>query len=126
MSNYARISLVISLLATIFYCVVVWYGGNLFVILVGQNSSENIPNFSVWTILPVKLSLTFNMIHWQLLALASYLLSLIMTLKGAEHDVDDRGMALPLVNHYGVLLLLTFINITGFAISFVAVCSELR
>lgn len=121
MSNYTRVCLLISLLATIFYCVVVWYGGNLFAILSDQNGSANISTFSTWAILPIELSISFNMIHWQLLAVASFLLCLFMILKPSEHDEDGSNITLPLVNHYGVLLLLIFINISGFVISFVAV-----
>ena len=125
MSNYLRVSVLLSLLATIFYCVVVWYGGNLFAILVGQTGSENISNFSVWTILPIELSNSYNMIHWQLLAVASFLISLFMIFKQGNHDGGSPNAALPLVNHYGVLLLLTLINTTGFAVTFVTVCATI-
>ena len=125
MSNFSRASMLISLLATIFYCVVVWYGGNLFAILIGQTGSENISNFSVWTILPLELSNSYYMVHWQSLAVASFLLSLFMTFKHGSQDGGSASAAMPLINHYGVLLLLTLINTTGFAVTFVTVCATI-
>ncbi|MEM9533169.1 MAG: hypothetical protein AAGA23_19775 [Pseudomonadota bacterium] len=114
-----RFSILLATLTTTAYCATVWYAGNLFAVVTGPDSAANVSRLSVWTILPLPLSTTYNMIHWQALALASLFFAFYRTLRNADPSAQ------PLTDHYGLLLLAFFVNLIGFGISTVAVAHSL-
>lgn len=122
MAALSRISYGVGLLATIAYCAVIWYSGNLFAILVGLNDGVPVSNFSRFAIAPLDSNLSFNMIHWQLLAAGSFALSVVVAF---GNSARGENSVLPLVNHYGVLLLLILLHLVGFLLPMVPDCASI-
>ena len=114
-------SYVAGLLATIFYCALVWYGGNFFGYLSGVDEGNPVSAFSRLAIQPLDLPMTYNMLHWQLIASGSFVISSYLAVKNRKQD--DRGAlpSLPIVNHFGLLLLMLLINVVGFVSPMLAV-----
>lgn len=65
--------------------------------------------------------MTWNMIHWQSLAFVSFLVSVFLAARNATRGNSPDGPALPLVNHFGMPLLMLLLNLVGFVSPMVAV-----
>jgi hypothetical protein len=109
--KYLEIPFAIGFLTTATYCALVWYLGNAFTILSPQ---EGLSLFSRFTAMPLELPLYFNMIHWQMLAGVSFVISL-GTYCTSQASVSISSKPHPLLNHYGILFLFLLLNLTGFA-----------
>lgn len=121
MINSTRIAYLIAALTTLAYCIVAWYLGNLFVTLVGEETLRDLPRLSTVLVVPLDMELEFNMIHWQLLGIGSLLIHFYAT-----HRSTSGFSGIHLASHYGVLLLLFFLHLIGFAASFTAVAYTLN
>lgn len=121
MINSMRIAYLVAVLTTLAYCIVAWYLGNLFVTLAGEETLNDLPRLSTTLIVPLKTSLEMNMIHWQLIAIGSFLIHFY-----AGHRSTSGFSGIHLVSHYGVLLLLFFLHLIGFAASFTAIAYVLE
>lgn len=121
MSGLWIFAYVVGLLATIFYCALAWYAGNFFGFVSGLGEGNPVPGFSRLAIAPLDLPMTWNMIHWQLVAFLSFFISVFLAARyGARGHAAD-SLTLPLLNHFGVLLLMLLINLVGFVSPMVAV-----
>lgn len=109
--KYLGIPFAIGFLTTATYCALIWYLGNAFTIL---NPQEGISLFSRFATMPLELPLYFNMIHWQLLAAVSFVIS-FGTYYTNQASVSVASKPHPLLNHYGMLLLFLLLHLTGFA-----------
>ena len=121
MINSMRIANLIAVLTTLAYCIVAWYLGNLFVTLAGEETLNDLPRLSTTLVVPLKTDLEFNMIHWQCIAIASLLIHFY-----AGHRSTTGFSGIHLASHYGVLLLLFFLHLIGFAASFTTVAFTLE
>lgn len=125
MRGLSGISYGVGLLATLSYCAATWYAGNLFAVLAGLEAGVPVSNFSLVAIAPLDLNLAFNMIHWQLLALASFAFSVVLAFRKSTPGENHALAALPLVIHYGVLLLLILFHLVGFLLPMVPDCATI-
>ena len=121
MINSTRIAYLVAALTTLAYCILAWYLGNLFVTLAGKEFLQDLPRLSTVLIVPLDLDLEFNMIHWQLLAIVSLLVHFY-----AAYRSTSGFSGIHLASHYGVILLLFFLHLIGFAASFTTIAYVLE
>lgn len=125
MAGLSRFSYGVGLLATIAYCAAIWYAGNLFAILVGLDDGVPVSNFSRFAIAPLDFTLPLNMIHWQFIAAGSFALSAVLAFRQMARGENSLQAVLPLVSHYGVLMLLILLHLVGFLLPMVPDCASI-
>lgn len=125
MAGLSRLSYGVGLLVTIAYCAAIWYAGNLFAILAGLDDGVPVSNLSRFAIAPLDFTLTINMIHWQLIAAGSFAFSVVVAFGKKVRSENSVLPVLPLVNHYGVLMLLILLHLVGFLLPMVPDCASI-
>ena len=117
-TGYSRLlSVAIAIAATAAYCILAWFIGNLFVTLIGGIGATDLPRLSRYLVQPLQSDVEWNMLHWQLVAVAS----LVLALLSGRGEAGGNRLPLVLTTHFGLLLLLLFLNLTGFAVAFTIV-----
>lgn len=115
------LSVGVAVLSTGAYCVLAWFLGNLFMTLVGEIGAVDLPRLSRYLVYPLDADMEWNMLHWQFIAVASLAIALVFGRPVRRDGAVMSPMPVSIVTHYGVLLLLLFLHLIGFASAFTIV-----
>jgi len=84
---------------TIVYCVLIWYAGNLFSVLVDKLETGNLPLITLISITLLPLPFLWTMIHWQLAAVLLLIFCISWGFKRSQSQGSDEGHTLPMVTY---------------------------
>ena len=83
---------------TAVYCLLIWYCGNLTTVS-HMGANQPLPLFTTLCITPLPLPMWWNMIHWQLLAVISLILSIATGIKRSNSYNMEDGHTFAMVLH---------------------------
>jgi hypothetical protein len=120
----AGLTLLMGVFLTYAYFVTAWHLSAFWSTLVPNHT--DIPRLSEVLIKPLPLSIEFGMIHWQLAALFSLIITSIWGFKRLKNATVIETIALPFSIHVAWLLLCLMLHISGLLASVVSVCYSIQ
>lgn len=98
---------------TVMYCLLAWYGAGIWSVFYPSTADQTIPVISLICIAPLPLSIWLGMIHWQLLAIISLIVSITLSVKRSKEWSEQNDLSLPLVLHLGWIVFAICCHLVG-------------
>jgi len=95
------------------YSATIWYASNIWSLLIHESGKSAITSLSMFSIAPLPGSLWLSVIHWQLLAIGSFVGAIIWGRSRIRKTENTDAIVLPAVLHTAFILLLVIWHSLG-------------